>query len=286
MKIALFSLSSLLIVLTASGYAGSIHTETSGNLSRGPALRLDYQPDSIPSNPVDCFMYFVPLTSPTAVAVSTEPGTTFCASITSWETKQRGSTAYVKCDFEVIGQGSYCATYVPDEMIRHSLSRKRKAKEITKLLEWIRLDGPCLGRIEGYGKVIDGKIQMKSVEVSFNRDNSQSPVHVSIYDIPRVKGKFIYENRINRQIARVNSLGFKCDDDGSPRMSVEIASLKKAEEKEGFFSCLTAMIANILMTSTPVAPVGNTTMMDFGVALYEKEPVFMFPAALNIESEL
>lgn len=286
MKIALFSLFSLLLVLTVSGYAGNTYTGTSGNLLTGPVLRLDYQPDSIPSNPVDCFMYFVPLTSPTPVTIATDPSTTFRASITSWETKQKGSTVFVECDFEVIGQGGYCATYIPDEMIRHSLSRKQKAKEITKLLEWIRLDGPCLGRIEGYGKVIDGKIQMKSVEVSFNRNNSQSPVHVSIYDIPRVNGEFVYENRINRQIARVNSLGFKCDDDGSPRMSVEIASLKKPEKKEGFFSCLTAMIANILMTSTPVAPVGNTTMMDFGVALYEKEPVFMFPAALNIESEL
>lgn len=255
-------------------------------MQTGPRLHLDYDRDSIPSNPVDCFMYFIPLTSPTSVTVSTEPGTTFRASITSWKTQQKGSRVYVKCDFEVTGQGDYRVSYIPDEMIRHSLSRADNPKEIAPLLEWIRLDGPCLGRIDGYGKIIGDSIQMESVEISFTRDNTKSPIQVSIYDVPRVRGRYLFENRTNCQIARINSLTFNRNDGQSPRMSVEIASLKKPQKKEGLFSRLTAMIANILSTSTPVAPVGNTTMMDFGVALYQKKPVFTFPAASNIQSDL
>lgn len=286
MKISLFTIVLLLTAMTLSCYADAPQTGTSHKLLAGPALRLDYDPDSIPTNPVDCFMYFVPLTSPTSVLVKTDPGSTFRASITSWETKQRGKKVRVECDFEVTGQGDYRAIYIAEEMIRHSLRGKNKTKEITRLLEWIQLDGPCLGRIEGYGKVVNGQIQMESVEVCFTRNNSKSPVQVSIYDIPRINGEFLFENRTNCQVARVNALRFKCEDDETPRMSVEIATLTKAEEKEGIFSRLTAMIANILMTSTPVAPVGNSTMMDFGVALYEKDPVFRFPVAVNLASEL
>lgn len=268
-----------------AGYCDEMQVAASSDILIGPKLRLDYQPETISSNPVHAFMYFVPLTSPTSVAVATDPGTTFSASITSWKTTRKGGTIHVSCDFEVIGQGGYRASYNSEEMIRHTLSREENAKEITRLLEWIRLDGPCLGRIQGYGKAVGDNIQMESIEVCFNRDNSKSPVQASIYDIPKVKGEFLYENRINCQVARINSLTFSCDDEGSPYMGVEIASVRKSAKGEGLFSRLTAMIANILSTSTPVAPAGNTAVMDFGVALYEKKPVFTFPAAANIDSD-
>lgn len=281
MKIHLFIL--LLIALSEIGFTAAVQ---SPNNMTGPKLRLDYHPDANSSNPVDCFMYFVPLTSPTSVTVATDPGTTFRATITSWKTTRKDNTVHVECDFEVTGQGGYRAYYVPEEMIRHSLSREQKAKELTRLLEWIRLDGPCLGQIDGYGKVVGDDIQMDSVEVSFTRKNTKSPVHVSIYDVPKRNGKFLFENRENSQVARINSLKFNCNNNGIPRMAVEIASLKKPQKKEGVFSRLTALIANILFTSTPVATVGNSTMMDFGEALYEREPVFTFPAAANIETSL
>ena len=50
------------------------------------------------------------------------------------------------------------------------------------------------------------------------------------------------------------------------------------------FSRLTAIIANALFTSTPIAQTGNETMMDFGTALYKKQPVFTFPYASNIKT--
>ena len=274
----------ILFLVAGLGFGDEFQVSGSSNMLVGPKLRLDYQPESVSANPVHCFMYFVPLTSPTSVTVATDPGTTFTASITSWKTTQKGDTVHVECNFDVTGRGGYCASYDSDEMIRHSLDQKEKVKEITKLLEWIRLDGPCKGRIKGYGKIVGDDIQMQSVEICFNRDNTKSPVQVSIYDIPKVKGEFLYENRKNCQVARINSLKFNCDDDGTPCMGVELASVTKPSKGEGLFSRLTAMIANILSTSTPVAPAGNTAVMDFGVALYEKKPVFTFPAAANIHS--
>ncbi len=284
MKTKLYIL--LVLSVTTVVVAQGVQTQSSPGLLSGPELRLGYHPEAGQANPVDCFMYFVPLTSPTSVTVSTAPGTTFSANIISWKRRQNGNTVRVECDFEVTGSGSYSAMYDSTEMIQKQFThdkKKKSTKEITKLLEWIRLSGACQGRIECIGTVDGEEVQMDSIEVSFNRDNSKSPVEVSIYDVPRKKGQFLYANRKNCQVARVNALKFQRTEDGTPRMSVEIASIKQAEKKEGFFSHLTAMIANILSTSTAVAPVGNSTMMDFGTALYQKQPAFTFPKAANIK---
>lgn len=274
----------LVVSAAATGYAQDLK-ESTGSGVTGPRLHMNYHPENTQSNSVDCFMYFIPLTSPTSVMVDSSPGTTLSANITSWKTTQQGKTVRVQCNFEISGDGNYSASYNPREMIESQLAKKKNPSEVTKLLECIRIDGPCKGRIRGLGKVVNGKVQMKEVEVSFNRNNSQSSVEISMYDIPKVNSKFLYENRKNGQVARVNALKFKQDKNGISLMSVEIASLKKAEEKHGLFSKLTAMIANILLTSTPVSPVGGSTMMDFSTALYQKKPVFVFPHASNIKSQ-
>ncbi len=286
MKNNLYIVCLFLLAFAGDGYCRDIRLNAASEIIIGPKLRLDYQPEAAFTNPVHSFMYFVPLTSPTSVSIVTDPETTFAASITSWKTTEKGNTIHVECDFEVTGQGGYCASYNSEEMIRLSLSRKHKknVKEMKELLEWIRLDGPCLGRIEGYGHRVNGNIQMKNIEISFNRNNSKSPILVSIYDIPSVNGAFLFENRTNCQIARINSLTFNCDDHENPNMGVVLASVTKSTKEEGLLSRLTAIIANILSTSAPVSPAGNMAMMDFGAALYHKKPVFTFPAARNIES--
>jgi len=253
----------------------------------GPTLKLSYSAERKHLNPVDAFMYFVPLTSPTSVVSSTEAGTTLSAAVTSWKTRQEKGKVYLECNFQVSGSGSYCAFYDPNEMIQmFDKQNNAKHRELTRLLEWIRLSGPCLGQIKGVGKMVGSEVEMEYIEVLFNRQNTVSPVEVSIYDIPAVKGAFAYDNRRNCKIARINSLSFSQCDDGIPRMSVELASVKKANENEGFFSGLTAMLANILSTSTPVSLVGNATMMEFGRALYEKQNAFTFPRAENFSLQL
>ncbi|MBC8378859.1 MAG: hypothetical protein H8E62_06780 [Planctomycetes bacterium] len=283
MKITLYIL--MVIASAATGFTQVQHAWSENGMT-GPRLSLNYHPDSPEqSNPVECFMYFVPLTSLTSVTIATSPETTFSADITSQKTEQHGKTVRVQCNFEITGNGNYVTSYNPEEMIKNKLSQKKNPREVTNLLESIRITGSCKGRIEGIGKVDGDAIQMERVEVSFNRDNTESPVEISMYDIPKQNGQFLYENRTNCQVARINSLTFKQDKKGKPGMSVEIASLKKAKKKEGVFSKLTAMVANILLTSIPVDPVGNATMMDFSTALYEKKPVFVFPYADNIKTQ-
>jgi hypothetical protein len=95
-------------------------------------------------------------------------------------------------------------------MIQIEMIQKcQTTSDYTQLLEWIRLNGPCLGRIQGIGQIVNQTIKMEFIEVVFNRNNMLSPVEVSIYDIPCVNGEFLYENRYNCKIARINSLTFK-----------------------------------------------------------------------------
>lgn len=270
-------LSSFAAVKTPSGVSGKT----------GPTLKLAYNHDENSYNRVDEFMYFVPLTSPTSIITAIQSNTTLNATVTSWETEQTNGEAFVKCDFKISGEGAYTAFYDPNEMIRDcQKAEKSNPKQITELLEWIRVSGSCLGHIEGKGKVIGGTIKMEYIEVQFNDEDLVSPVEVGIYDVRRVHGAYLFKNRTNCRVARINSLKFKQCTDGSPRMSVELASIKKVDEGEGFFSKLTAMIANILSTSTPVSRIGNATMMDFGQALYHKEQAFTFPLASNFKLEL
>lgn len=283
MKAKFVVITILLLLISPVAIAQGNQKSVSFQGITGPTLSLNYNADG-QSNPVDCFMYFIPLTSPTNVSIEIEPGTCFQAKLTSWNTRQTGDKVSVECDFEVDGTGCYTTRYDPDEMIRQALGNAEKnPKQITKLLDWIRLDSACKGTVEGSGKMVNNKVEMDTIKFTFNREGSKSPVEVCIYDVPRKSGKFEYTNRKNSQVARVNCLKFKRAGDEKPKMSVEIASIKKEQEKENIFSCLTAAIANILSTSTPVARIGNDTMLDFGEALYNKEEAFTFPHAENIK---
>ncbi|MCE5186980.1 MAG: hypothetical protein LLF76_12730 [Planctomycetaceae bacterium] len=236
---------------------------------------------------MDAFMYFVPLTSPTSIVIATQSNNTLRAKVTSWKTEQADGKAYVECDFTISGDGSYCAFYDPNEMIQDcSHENGPEASEYPELLEWIRLSGSCLGHIRAVGKVAGNSVKMERIEVRFNYRGTQSPVEVSIYDVPRVDGEFLYANRRNCRIARINSLQFKQCSNGLPRMSVQLASIRKAHRRDGFLSGLTAMIANLLSTTTPVSTIGNATMMEFAKALYEKEQAFTFPQARNFKIQL
>ena len=274
------------LVLQTGLLAKTVENDSYSQLMTGPTLQLNYD-SKTKQNPVYNFMYFIPLTSPTSVSVEMAEGTTFTAHLTSWEKKQVKNTVFVECDFKVVGKGAYSVIYDPNEMIGTKINRKeydKGDKKIDTLLEWIRLDGPCLGHVKAVGTVDGDNVQMDSILVSFNRDGTKSPVQVSIYDILRKDNTFEYENRSNCQVARINTIKFQRTEK-SPEMSVEIASLTKGKGKEGFMSHLTAFVANILSTSTPISEVGNDTMMDFGLALYEKQDLFVFPRALNVKEK-
>lgn len=267
------------------GILGAVSTFCTA-ANTGPTLLLDYQPSETFENPVDAFMYFVPLNSLTGVRTQVESGTTFTAGVINWQHKAgRKNTFTLSCDFEISGQGCYKIIYDAVEMIEMIHTKYPDDKTLTNLLDWIQFEGPCQGSIEATGRGQGQDARIEEVTVSFTRDGSRSPVVIAIYDVPCINRCFDYANRRNTTIARVTTLTFKRTEN-TPRMSVEIASLKKADQSEGWMSSLTAMLANLVLTPLPISRVGNDTMLDFGLALYQKRPDFTFPVAETLRSSL
>lgn len=266
-------------VMTAAAQG---HTDGSAEcVQSGPTLELGYAADAL-GNSVDTFMYFVPLTSLTAVHTVIDPNTQFAAGIVNRQCRYtRNNRFTVTCDFEIIGNGVYRVVYDPDEMIELVSNGDRTKRRLTNLLDWIQFDGDCLGRVEAVGTVRNGQAVVDEVTVSFNRGRMRSPVTILLYDLPRVNRDYDYSHRQNATLARVNSLTFRRSNQ-SPRMSVEVASVQKADQTEGIVGSIAALFANLLLSPLPVSEVGNDTMLDFGLALYQQDSEFTFPVAQTL----
>jgi hypothetical protein len=183
----------------------------------GPELLIDYAPRGKHTNPVDKFMYFVPLVAPTSVVGFEDPNTTLSAAITTHQILEQPENFKVSCEFEVKGAGVYTAVFDPDQMIAFYTKSAGKSKPIRFMLYSIRMSGPCSGVIEISGLIQRGEKKVENVLVRFNRDGSQSPVFVSMYDVPCIQDRYAYENRYNEQIARINSLCFTRSPGGQGR---------------------------------------------------------------------
>ena len=248
-------------------------------LAGGPTLQLEYNPENLP-NPVDAFMYFIPLISLTGVSTEMDPNTNFGAGIVTWrrqdDTKNKRFT--LLCDFEITGSGRYKVLYEPGEMIDMIHRKYPNEKTLRNLLDWIQFDGPCQGQVQATGILDGSKAVVEKVCVDFNRNGLRSPVTIAIYDVTPVNSEYDYHNRQNSTIARVNALSFSRTET-SPRMSVELASVQKATGSEGMISSLKAMVANLFLPPLPISAVGNQTMLEFGQTLYHREPQFTFPVA-------
>lgn len=253
-----------------------------GSSPTGPTLYLDYAPKTSFDNPVEAFMYFVPLTSLTGVRIEIDPATNFSAGVVNWNYEPlRGRQFRLTCDFDVYGQGLYRVVYDPKEMIDFVRSRHPKEKTLTKLLDWIQVDGPCRGQIMALGRSENGRIEIDQITVSFVRDDAKSPVKTCIYDLPPKNKQYDYAHRVNVLVARVNALTFRRSEDW-PRMSVQVGSIVSENQAEGWISSLSAFLANFLLPAQPVSAIGNQTMLDFGKTLCEKQSEFVFPAAATI----
>lgn len=245
----------------------------------GPTLQLEYIPEKL-CNPVDAFMYFIPLISLTGVSTETDPNTNFTAGVVNWhrEDNARKNRFTLTCNFDITGSGLYKVVYEPSEMIAMIHEKHPDEKTLTGLLDWIQFDGPCQGQVEATGTIQNGATVVDEVCVNFTREEQRSPVTIAIYDVPFVSNRYDYGNHQNSTIARVTALTFRRTED-SPRMSVQLASVQKATGSEGLISSIKAMFANLFLPAQPISAVGNQTMLEFGRALYHKEPAFTFPVA-------
>lgn len=250
--------------------------------SLGPVLYLDYHPREQYDNKVEAFMYFVPLTSLTGVQIEIDPRTKFSAGVINRTFHNTGKNTFkLICDFDVHGNGLYRVVYTPKEMIDFVRQRHPDEKHLTKLLDWIQVDGPCQGQIIVLGRKQQEDVIIDQMTISFVRGETKSPVKTCIYDLPCVNNHYDYAYRNNVLIARVNALTFRRTET-SPRMSVQIGSIVSENASEGWFSTFSAILANFLLPAQPVSIIGNQTMLEFGKALYLGDPEFVFPEAQTI----
>jgi hypothetical protein len=66
-------------------------------------------------------------------------------------------------------------------------------------------------------------------------------------------------------------------------MGIKVASISNKAESGGLLSSLKGKIANLLIKPPKVDKLGNTTMLEFGYALLQKNTAFTFPLAKNIK---
>jgi hypothetical protein len=250
--------------------------------SNGPTMIMSYSKKEFAKNPIESFMYFVPLIAPTLVDNISSVNNTQQAGITSYEKKVTSQSFYLACNFEILGRGFHMNTFDPAGMIAAHTDELKKGESLTDMLDYIKFDGEGFGRIEIKGTMTGSTPTVTEVAMQFNARGHKSPVTVGLYDIKPKDGQYKYENKSNQIVARVNSLVFK-KTEKTPRMGIIVASISDAEESEGLISGIKGCIANLFITPPKVTKVGNTTMLEFGDALLQKNTTFTFPKAKNIK---
>jgi len=246
----------------------------------GPTVELAYDGDATAVNDASDFLYFVPLISETAVECSVSEDNTQTARITDYRRTRRGDEFTVDCRFEMRGKGWHKTRYVPSSLIGW-LAKDKPKGDLKNLLEYITFEGEGVGRVEVAGRVDDDGVQVKSVRIHFNADGHSSPVRAGLYSVKRKNGRWRYEDRYDETAVRINTLAFERSD-GTPRMTVSVASVVAAGKREGLWGRIKGALANLFIPPVRIAELGRATMLEFGRALYEQSPTFTFPQATNL----
>ena len=251
----------------------------------GPTINLDYGQDKLAPNPIENFMYFVPLVAHTPTENWMSSKNTQQAEFISHSRKNKGNSFVVKSTFKVSGKGSFRNVFDSTEMIEFNKQFFKKGNTMKHLLDYIALEGGTIGCMEVRGKTAGGVDKVQEVIVSFNCKGKKSPVMVAMHDIKSANGNYSYDNRTNKIVARVNKIRFK-QSSGKPKMTIEVASIKSAGKKDSIFSSVTGMVANVFLPPMPVTQKGNDAMMSFGQALARKESVYVFPKAESLQLQI
>jgi len=285
---ALFGITVVFILLSMAGVG--ISSDRNSLLSsndvvkdsNGPTLIMNYSKKKFVKNPIASFMYFVPLITPTLVDNISSANNTQQLGIISHRIKIRSKSFYVACEFEVLGNGFHMNTFDPVGMIAAHTDELQKGETIKNILDYIKLDGDAFGIFEVKGTITGSTWTVTEVDMQFNARGHKSPVTIGLYDIKSKNGEYKYENRSNEVVTRVNTLTFKKTGQ-TPRMGITIASIAKKSKSAGFFGSIKGAIANMFIKPPKVDKLGNTTMLNFGYALLQKNSTFTFPKTKNIK---
>ena len=267
-----------------------------GTQGSGPTVLLSYGQGTFEKNPIQSFMYFVPLISPTAVDRQTSAENGQQVGVISYERKVTSKSFSVSCEYEIKGSGFIRYTFDPAGMIALKIAESKKPKPdtLTNVLDYIHFEGEGFGGIQIKGTIKGSTQTVTEVELEFNGRSCKSPVVIGLYELKSKNGRYGYENRSNEIVARVESLTFKRSEKGSPsrndamgdpnpRMGITVACVSKKAGTNAFLGHLKAAIANLFIKPVKVTPLGNQTLLDFGYAIFERKPAFTFPKATNLK---
>jgi hypothetical protein len=260
---------------------GSVSDSTDSN---GPTLILNYSKETFKKNPILAFAYFIPLISPALVdreiSVNNEQQEGIISYRRTFNFKLL--SFYVACEFELSGKGFHKNTFDSAGIIARNIGDLKEGEPLTNMLDYIKFEGDGFGRIEVKGTINGSAQTVTEVDICFNARDQKSPVTIGLYSVKPQDGQYKYENRYNELIARVDTLTFR-KSENNPRMGIEIASIRKKTEEEGFWSKIKGLIANFLIKPLEVDKLGNDTMLNYGYAILKQKPAFTFPKAKNIK---
>lgn len=250
--------------------------------ANGPTVFLFNKSGGYPDNTLADFMYFVPLISPVPVSASTSENNAQGGHLLSYESDTNSDSFYVACDFRMEGDGFYINTFDKDAMVEWNIKSAGNKKVLKHILDYIKFEGKGYGRIEARGTIKGSKKTVEKVEVRFDARDAESPVTVGLYDVDVTKKKDGHYTRYNKKVARITTLKFERTD-RAPKMDLNVSAVGKDEDSLGTWAHITGFFGNFFIEPIEIAPIGNNTMLEFGLSLYNKQATFTFPKAQNLK---
>jgi hypothetical protein len=251
------------------------------NEPNGPTVTLTYSNQTYKESPFDSFMYFVPLIAPDTVDIVVSCDNQQRITPVSYEKKISSKSFSVNFEFKILGSGFHKYIFDANQVIAKESAKLKPGETLSHLIDYIKYDSPGFCRIEIKGTIAGSTKTVNEVVLYFAAGDLKSPVTLGLYDVKPKDGQYKYQNRSGELIARVDSFIFK-KSEGSPEMGIKLISVSAASNPEGFFAGLKGLLANFFLEPPAVSRLGNDTMLNFGLALFDENPSFTFPKANNI----
>ncbi|MGA2070290.1 MAG: hypothetical protein ABSG97_02985 [Sedimentisphaerales bacterium] len=262
----------------------AVCAQTDSNDPNGPTVMLSYDTLKPLKTPTATFMYFIPLISPTLVSTEISPNNRQQSMFISYKKSVVSDSFTVSCEFELQGSGFFMDIFDSNGVVATFDEEIKKNATIKNILDYIRLEGEGLGRIDVKGTIADSNVTVTQVDVHFSTRGEKSPVTIGLYSVKPENGQYKYKNKYNEIVARVATLTFKkCD--GEPRMDIEVVSVNKASKPNSYMGRVKGFIVNFFIEPIRISKLGNDTMLNFGYALLNRQPSFTFPKATNIKTD-
>jgi len=250
----------------------------------GPTLHFDYGNGQPIENPLNKFMYFVPLIWPAPISVTNNAGNTQRVRMVSSNCVTNGTTFHAVCEYDFVGDGFERNVFDHDDLIKQHEADFKAGKPLPPQLDFISVQGSGKGRVEIKGTLTKGVPKVTEVRMLFNCHGYASPVSIILDTMVYRNGSIQHENEL---VARVNQLAFYLKS-GAPKMEVSLSTIRPADSSDSlwqdFVGRIKGMVANMLIPALPVSTDGYHAMMDFGSALAMAKSTFTFPFAPSLKN--